>query len=280
MNIWRAKYYQFQFSHSRKVVITVRRFKTAKSNRSKKFKQLVIPFEIGRVKEFSFRLQKFRTKRQNKHTFDESKLKKLVPTTATILIFAGILGTVLFGIQITSSHALEPTKTYSTSISSVKQSKSAVKVKSLPASVPVNISIPSVNIDYPIIPVGLDSSGSIAMPPVLAWETGWYQNSPTPGQIGPSIIVGHVDSYKTISVFWRLRYVMPGALIYISRADGRTVVFKVSELKQFNQSSFPTNQVYGNISYPGLRLITCGGTFDTQTESYSQNTVVYASMVN
>ncbi len=271
MNIWRAKYYKFNISQNRKVLITIRRFKTAKINRSKKFSQIVIPFEIGKIKEFSFRLHQ--TKRRSRKQKELTTLQRFTPTPASVLITLGLIGTIVFGIQISSSHALEPTKTFSTT-------KQVAPVKSLPASVPTNISIPSVNIDYPIITVGLDTAGAIQLPPVLSWNTGWYNGSPTPGQIGPSIIVGHVDSYQNISVFWRLRYVQPGALIYIKRTDGTTVTFKVTDLKQFDQSAFPTAEVYGNIKYPGLRLITCGGTFDSQSASYSQNTVVFATIVD
>lgn len=127
--------------------------------------------------------------------------------------------------------------------------------------------------------VGKAADGTIETPPVLEWITGWYKYSPTPGQEGPAVIVGHVDNYKGISVFWKLRDIKPGDVVEVSRADGTVVKFKVDALKQFDQAAFPTKEVYGNINYAGLRLITCAGSFDPATASYNQNTVVYASMI-
>jgi sortase (surface protein transpeptidase) len=196
-----------------------------------------------------------------------------------LLVTLGLVGTLFFALQVMNVKALEPTKTFG--LSALAKYDSRLRVyPSLKGSVPTYISIPAQNINAPVITVGKASDGSIQMPPVLQWTTGWYQYSPTPGQIGPSIIVGHVDNYKNISVFWRLRYLVAGNLINITRADGSTAVFKVTALQQFPQNTFPSAEVYGNIPNAGLRLITCGGTFSTATESYDQNTVVYATFVS
>jgi sortase (surface protein transpeptidase) len=115
-------------------------------------------------------------------------------------------------------------------------------------------------------------------PNVLDYVTGWYKYSPTPGELGPAIIVGHVDSYKGISVFWRLRELVPGDTIDITRADGSVAKFQVNSLQQFDQTNFPTQAIYGDINYAGLRLITCGGTFNRKTGHYDHNMVVFASL--
>ncbi|MGH7237529.1 MAG: class F sortase, partial [Candidatus Saccharimonadales bacterium] len=270
MKPWRAKQYRINLSRTRKLVITARRFKTAKANRSKSFRQMVIPISSasGSVKEIAFRLET--TSRKKVKAVSVWRLKTAMPF---VLILAGLAGVGVFGSQIVYGKQLEPAKTFST-----KPAPDVNKtIESLPRSLPTHIAIPSVNIDADIISVGQNSSGGIQMPPILAAHTaGWYEYSPTPGQIGPSVIVGHVDNYQTISVFWRLRYVKPGDIITVNRADGSAVKFKVTALKQFSQANFPTQQVYGNINYPGLRLITCGGIFDHQTGEYDQNTVVYA----
>jgi sortase (surface protein transpeptidase) len=107
---------------------------------------------------------------------------------------------------------------------------------------------------------------------------GWYQYGPTPGELGPAVVVGHVDSTQGIAIFWRLRELLPGDEIYIDRQDGTTATLKVDDIQQYSQDQFPTDKVYGNIDHAGLRLITCGGTFSTVTHHYSDNTVVYASL--
>ncbi len=195
-----------------------------------------------------------------------------------VLIVLGISGTVFFGIhanQIDHSHKLTPARTFS------RTAKATVlKPKFLPKSEPTHISIASVGINTDVRSVGKADDGTIELPPLFDWTTGWYKYSPTPGELGPAIIVGHVDTYKGVSVFWRLRDVQPGDVIEIARADGTVVKFKVEALKQFDQSNFPTAEVYGNIDHAGLRLITCGGAFDKTTEQYTQNTVVYASVAS
>ncbi|MGH7196041.1 MAG: class F sortase [Candidatus Saccharimonadales bacterium] len=272
---WRAKHYRLKLSRTRQLVISVRRFKTAKANRAKSFRQLVLPISSasGSIKEIALRLET--TSRKKVKLANNWRLATAVPLA---LIIAGLAGVGLFGSQIVYGKQLEPTKTFSAA------AKPATVVKkteySLPRSIPTHIAIPAVNISANIISVGRDSSGAIQMPPILATHTtGWYHYSPTPGQIGPAVIVGHVDNYQTVSVFWRLRYLKPGNIITINRADGSIVKFKVTALKQFAQADFPTEKVYGNINHAGLRLITCGGSFSHQTGSYNQNTVVYATIV-
>jgi LPXTG-site transpeptidase (sortase) family protein len=145
-------------------------------------------------------------------------------------------------------------------------------------SEPTELSIPDVAIQTSLLTVGRNADNTIKVPD--SYETaGWYKHSPTPGEIGPTIIVGHVDSYRGPAVFWRLSQMQPMQLVKIKRADGQTVTYQVTDVKQFDQNNFPTNEVYGNITHAGLRLITCGGVYNRSTNSYSHNTVVYATMV-
>lgn len=273
--MWRSKSYKLRLFSGISLTITMRRFKAAKSKRSKAYRQITVPTLGGYTQEIEIRYQRRRPKNRKRSTFFESTVRPQA-IAAAVLIVVGVAGVVFFGIQIAQGHKLEPLKTFSSST----PVKTATGIKPLPRSRPTHITVPSVGINASVTPVGRDSEGSIQMPPLFDWTTGWYKYSPTPGQIGPAIIVGHVDTYKGISVFWRLRYIKKGDIINVSRADGHTARFKVTALKQFSQANFPTKEVYGNIQYPGLRLITCGGAFDKQTASYTQNTVVYAFLLN
>lgn len=272
----RARSYTIRLLTGRRFIITLRRFRTSRSNRSKRYRQLVLPTFGGYTKEIAVRYERRRPARRRKASrFMDNTVRPQAVLAATLIII-GVSGVLYFGVQIAQGHKLEPLKTFS----SPTPPRAATGIKPLARSVPTHITVPSVGIDASVMPVGRDSQGSIQMPPLFDWTTGWYRYSPTPGQTGPSIIVGHVDTYKGISVFWKLRYVKRGDIINIARSDGSKVKFKVTALKQFSQADFPTQEVYGNIKYPGLRLITCGGAFDKQTESYTQNTVVYAFMVS
>lgn len=145
----------------------------------------------------------------------------------------------------------------------------------LPRSAPTSLSIPGINVSAPVVGVGLDSSGAIEVPGPE--ETGWYTPGPSPGEVGPAVIVGHVD-YVTIgpAVFWNLRNLKPGDPISVAREDGRTVNFTVQKVESYEQGNFPTKEVYGNINYAGLRLITCDGEFNYLTHHYSNDLVVFA----
>jgi sortase (surface protein transpeptidase) len=282
MSDWRTKSYTLKLSPTRRLLITLRRYRTKKAKRAKTYRQVIVPIPGGLTHEVAVRYKtvKRRARRGSKSTPQRPPFRSSVvrpgAVITTVLIIIGLSGVGIFGFQIAQGHKLEPLKTFS----SAPPVKEAAAVKPLPRSEPTHISVPSVGIDASVTSVGQDAEGSIEMPSLFDWTTGWYKYSPTPGQVGPAIIVGHVDTYKGISVFWKLRDIKQGDIIDIARADGKTVKFRVSGLKQFDQSNFPTKEVYGNLKYPGLRLITCGGAFNQQTESYTQNTVVYAFMIN
>ena len=155
----------------------------------------------------------------------------------------------------------------------------------LAESVPVSISIPAIGVRSKLMQVGLNSDGTIQVPPLndppLTNEAAWYKYSPTPGQPGASIIEGHVDSASEgPSVFFRLGAVKPGDLVNVTLADRQVAVFRVSAVRSYPKSQFPTSAVYGFTNYASLRLITCGGSFDAQSGSYRSNVVAFASLVS
>jgi hypothetical protein len=155
----------------------------------------------------------------------------------------------------------------------------------LARALPTSISIPAIRVDSRLLDVGLNPDGTIQVPPLndprLTDEAAWYKYSPTPGQLGPSIIEGHVDSLSGgPSVFFRLGALKPGDLIYITLADRRVAVFKITGVRLYPKDQFPTSTVYGSTDYAALRLITCGGTFDEQSRHYDSNVVAFASLVS
>jgi sortase (surface protein transpeptidase) len=142
-------------------------------------------------------------------------------------------------------------------------------------SVPVRLRIPAIGVNSSLMDLGLKSDGTLETPPG-AFPAGWFTGGPTPGQIGPAIIVGHVR-YNTPGVFARLTELRPGEEIAVNRRDGSTARFRVTKLAHFAKSEFPTKRVYGNIDHAGLRLITCGG-LDADTNEFEENVVVFADL--
>jgi sortase (surface protein transpeptidase) len=151
-------------------------------------------------------------------------------------------------------------------------------VQPLGRSEPLRLQIDKVEIDAPMVAVGLNSDQTMEVPG--PHDVGWYDKGPTPGEKGPAVLVGHVDYIDDIAVFWRLRELAPGDTFKIIRTDGAVVTFRVDSIKQFDQDNFPTQAVYGPLNYAGIRLITCGGTFNPETHHYTENTVVFGAMIS
>jgi len=146
--------------------------------------------------------------------------------------------------------------------------------------VPVEIVIDSINVRAAIDQIGLAQDGTLEEQPLSrASYAAWYRLGPAPGQVGPAVITGHVDTSTTLGVFFYLSRLQPGDHVVITRADGRTVSFAVDSLASFPKSTFPTQLVYGATDYPALRLVTCGGQFDRRSGSYDDNVVVFAHMI-
>lgn len=151
----------------------------------------------------------------------------------------------------------------------------------LEASPPARISIPSINLTAPVQDVGLASDGTISPPPPdRPNNAGWYDQSPTPGQYGPAVIVGHVDTRTGPAVFHGLSQVRSGDRVEVDREDGSAAIFEVNSTKRYDKAQFPANQVFGDFNRPGLRLITCGGRWVGGEVGYADNIVVYASLVS
>ena len=147
----------------------------------------------------------------------------------------------------------------------------------LPESDPVAVSIPKIGVRSSLVRLGLDAEGAMEVPqdPALA---GWFTRGAAPGALGPSVIAGHVTWDGAPSVFHRLGSLRSGDEVTVRREDGRTAVFRVSRVSQFSKSQFPSRAVYGAIDHAGLRLITCGGTYDAARHRYLDNVVVFARL--
>lgn len=147
-------------------------------------------------------------------------------------------------------------------------------------SVPTRVAVPRLKINAPVEEVGLAKDGSVQTPTLDEPQlTGWYNRGPTPGQLGPAVILGHIDTAKTgPAVFFKLKDLKPGDKVTVTRKDGSQADFKVQKLKDVSKEQFPSQEVYGDLTYAGLRLITCGGAFDKSKGSYEDNTIVFAKL--
>ncbi|YCK35217.1 class F sortase [Actinomadura sp. ATCC 39365] len=145
---------------------------------------------------------------------------------------------------------------------------------------PTRLDIEAIGVSAPIVQVGLDPNGVIEPPPLDKENlVGWYGLGPSPGEVGPAVLLGHVDTRTAPAVFARLKELRPQDRITVAHTDGRRDVFVVDRVERVAKTAFPSAQVYGSTSDPALRIITCGGAFNTTSRSYADNVIVFASFL-
>jgi len=149
----------------------------------------------------------------------------------------------------------------------------------LAASTPVQVRVPALGVTSRVMELGLERDGSMEVPPG-AYPVGWYDGSPTPGELGPAVLAGHVDWSGKPGAFFGLRELLPGDQVVVERGDGTVATFAVDRVEEHGKDDFPTDEVYGDLPYAGLRLITCGGSFNEDTGDYEDNVIVFAHLVS
>lgn len=142
---------------------------------------------------------------------------------------------------------------------------------------PVRVTIPAIGVSSSLEDLHRGAAGELDPP--KDWDSaGWFSDGIVPGEVGPAIIAGHVDSPTSAAVFFRLDELVPGDRIEVAMSDGSTRTFTVDRSERAAKSAFPTSDVYGTAPTPQLRLITCDGTFDTATGHYTDNLIVFADL--
>ncbi|MEU8344628.1 class F sortase [Spirillospora sp. NPDC048832] len=157
----------------------------------------------------------------------------------------------------------------------------ASNARPLSQSQPTKIAIPKIGVSAPVGSIGLRPDGRVEEPPLSKPNlTGWYEEGVTPGEVGPAVILGHVDANGKAAVFARLKDLKPGDKISVSREDGSTATFAVERAQRVDKDAFPHEKVFGEtLDHASLRLVTCGGAFDKKIGHYKDNLIVYAKLI-
>ncbi|MFE6359097.1 class F sortase [Streptomyces sp. NPDC057806] len=149
----------------------------------------------------------------------------------------------------------------------------------LPYAVPDRVRIPAIQVDAPMLAVGLDAEGWVdAPPPEDPNLAGWFTGAVSPGEKGTAVVVGHVDNSQGPAVFYGLGALKKGNRVEVARKDGKTAVFEIYGIEVFEKNNFPGDRVYGSKGTAELRVITCGGGFSKQN-GYDGNVVAFARLV-
>jgi sortase (surface protein transpeptidase) len=226
--------------------------------------------------------------------FGSSGRRPSRPVTALIAVGLAIIGTVLVWAALarpSTPDALPPAPSDqsmpSTSSSAAKPTPERARARAdqnlqdqitglvLPESEPIAVSIPRIGVRSRLVPLGLDKNGEMETP--APDDAGWYTRGPSPGALGPAVLTGHV-TWNRPAIFYRLGTMRRGDQVSVTRKDGKTAVFTVTRVTRFSKTRFPSQAVYGPIDHAGLRLITCGGTYDVARHKYLDNVVVFAKL--
>jgi len=206
------------------------------------------------------------------------RLRARLAGMAGVLLIAGGGGAVGVALA-TQQHAPQPSLA---AAGNIGPPAFRVHGLSLSRSVPVSVAIPAIGVNSRLLHLGVGADGTIAVPSLdtEANEAAWFKDSATPGQVGASVIEGHLDSLQGPAVFFRLGALRPGDFVDVTLADGVTAVFRVTGVREYRKTNFPAKTIYGTTDYAALRLITCGGTFDYATGHYLSSTVVFAILTS
>jgi sortase (surface protein transpeptidase) len=145
---------------------------------------------------------------------------------------------------------------------------------------PEHLSIPSIGVATDLIRLGLNEDRTVEVPENPA-RAGWFDQGPVPGQLGSSVVLGHVDSVDGPAVFFELAQLEPGSTVEVRLAGGSVATFRVDRVATYANEDFPAQEVYaGDPARRALNLVTCGGEYDAARGGWQSNVVVFTSFVS
>jgi Sortase domain len=153
---------------------------------------------------------------------------------------------------------------------------------------PVRISIATIGLDWPVVPVGRDATGAMETPQgpesAPSWREGfWWQYGYLAGQPGNAVIAGHVDDVGgNLTPFARISELTPGDIVTVRTDAGSTLRFQVTNVATVpNPVGGPTDptitSIFGPATTANLNLITCTG--DWVGNEFDQRLVIYTTLV-
>ena len=146
-------------------------------------------------------------------------------------------------------------------------------------SLPVRLKIPKINVDTFLESVGLTSEGAVGTPEKQE-DAAWFNLGPRPGEIGTAIITGHYGYWLNGkgSVFDNLYRLRVGDLLYVEDDDGQIIPFVIRKIQRYDATANAAEALVSSDGKPHLNLITCEGTWNKLSKSYSQRLVIFADI--
>ncbi len=141
---------------------------------------------------------------------------------------------------------------------------------------PARVRVGSIDVDAPVVAVGVDDAGLMAVPEDVR-TIGWYRFGPTPGEAGSAVLSGHVDDrVQGRGAFFQLADTATGDPVTVEMGDGTVREYRVDSVENFGKADLPLREIFQRSGPERVVLITCGGEFDRATGHYVDNIVVSA----
>lgn len=193
-----------------------------------------------------------------------------------ILVIVFILLFALGYFLLTKSYS----KLHATRLASAKITKFGNNQLVQDVELPIRLKIPAIQVDTSIDLMGIDADG-LMQSPNNAKSVGWYKQGPRPGDIGSAVIDGHYGKWQGgyNSVFDNLHTLQKGDSVYVESSSGSTVTFIVRELRMYNPKANSNDVFISNDGLSHLNLITCDGSWDEESKSYSKRLIVFTDML-
>lgn len=139
-----------------------------------------------------------------------------------------------------------------------------------------NLSIPAIGVTAPLVELGLTASNNIASP-ASNTEVGRWKGSAQPGHLGsPVFLTGHVRG-----VFSKLSRLNNGDLMTVTYG-GKHFTYKVVHKETVRLSKLDMAKpltVYGG-GQEGMNLMTCAGSYNIFTGTYTKRLTVYTVRIS
>lgn len=136
------------------------------------------------------------------------------------------------------------------------------------------IVIPKVNLNAPIVPVGINARGEMDVPDGKTNNVGWYKGGTKPGQIGSAVLDAHV-----YAAFENINRLQPGDDVYITTDRGTKLHFEVEESIIYKLADVPLQRLFNRKDDRRLNLITCSGKFMPSINTYDRRLIVYTKFI-
>lgn len=140
---------------------------------------------------------------------------------------------------------------------------------------PVRLVIPAIKVSSMVEYVGFTSGGAMGVPKSMD-TVAWFELGQRPGENGSAVIAGHygIKNGKG-SVFDNLYKLRKGDKIYIEDNKGKIISFVVRESRRYDPGA-DAKAVFGSSDGKAhLNLVTCEGTWNNISKSYSKRLVVF-----